>query len=82
MKNRLPGASLEVAPVDVPSGGLETPTVKLDYVPPVDPDGTSLEPSISELVQGHTHPVDLEFPELAKYERPDQEYARWKEQGT
>ena len=80
IKNRLPGSSLEVAPVNVPSDGLLTPTVKLDYVPAVDGAGNALEPTISELVGDHTHHVDLTFPELQKYDKPAQEFAKWKEQ--
>ena len=78
-KNRLPGATLEVEPPAIPTD-VETETIDLSYNRPLAGDGkTVLEPSVRGLISGHTQAVDLDFPEIEKYKRPGQEFARWKE---
>lgn len=78
-KNRLPGATLEVEPPAIPKD-VETETIDLAYNRPLAQDGkTVVEPSVRGLISGHTQAVDLDFPEIEKYKRPGQEFARWKE---
>jgi len=78
-KNRLPGSTLEVQPPTIP-GDVDKETLELAYHRPMAGDGkTVLEPSVRGLISGHTQAVDLDFPEIEKYKRPGQEFARWKE---
>ena len=78
-KNRLPGATLEVEPPSIPDD-IEKETIELSYNRPVAHDGkTVLEPSVRGLISDHTQAVNLDFPEIEKYKRPGQEFARWKE---
>ena len=78
-KNRLPGATLEIQPPTIPAD-VNTETLELAYHRPMAGDGkTVVEPSVRGLISGHTQAVDLDFPEIEKYKRPEQEFARWKE---
>ena len=73
--NLMPGSTLEVAPVAIPDG-LDISTLELadETTMPTD-----MEPSVRDLLKSNTHEMDLSFPEVEKYKRPGQEFAKWKE---
>ena len=76
--NKMPGATLEVEPPPIPEN-METDTVDLVYTRPRNEDGTPVESSVRDLIAEHTHEMDLTFPEIEKYRKPNSEYQKYLE---
>jgi hypothetical protein len=76
--NLLPGAALDVQPPAIPDD-VNTDTLHLTVKEHTNEAGEPVDSGLRVMVKEHTSKMDLTFPEIEKYKKPGQEYARYLE---